>query len=94
MKKRKFILGGITGLLFMAFVAINVMVRQSYQGDTGISQITIMGLIAKAGGGDESGWDGEGHGTLVEGQTSGNRYCCPGSNDCAAIKMPDVRNCP
>lgn len=93
MKKRKFILGCLTGLLFMAFVVMNITVSMSYQGDEMAAKLTLTELAAQAQNGEESGYDGNGHGTLVEG-TSGKRYCCPGSNDCGAAKIPDDSWCP
>lgn len=93
MKQKKLIFGGLAGLLFMAFAVMNITVSMSYQGDEMAAKLTLTELAAQAQNGEESGYDGNGHGTLVEG-TSGNRYCCPGSNDCGAAKIPDDSWCP
>ncbi len=52
MRKRKFIFGGLAGLMFMAFVAMNLTVSQSYEKD-GTAQLTLTELAAKAQ------WEGE-----------------------------------
>lgn len=50
MRKRKFIFGGLAGLMFMAFVAVNLTVSQSYDQD-GTAQMALTELAAKAQGG-------------------------------------------
>ncbi|WP_236974531.1 hypothetical protein [Membranihabitans maritimus] len=55
MKKKRKILGIAGGLLFMAFVAVNLTVSQSYQGNESVAQLTLVELAAKAQSGDEHG---------------------------------------
>ena len=52
MKKRNFIFGGLAGVLFIAFTAVNVTVSQSYKQE-GTGQFTLHALNAKANSGAE-----------------------------------------
>ena len=93
MKIRKQILTGIGALAFMAVMALNVQLVQNPNGNQGLSGLTLMELAAKACCVQEDP-GGDSEGTLVEGSSSGNFYCCPGSNDCSAAEIPDESWCP
>lgn len=53
MQKRNFIFGGLAGLLFMVFTAVNVTVSQSYLKNTGKTGLSLKELTAKANTGGE-----------------------------------------
>lgn len=69
----------------MAFVAVNLTISQSYQGDESVAQLTLTELTAKA--------ITNGEGVLAESTTNPGKYgCCPGSRSCDHPQIPE-ENC-
>lgn len=73
MKERKFVIGALAGLLFMAFVALNLTISQNYQGDNAMNRFTLVDLAAEAQGGG-----GEYHGCYPLPAESTTYERCPG----------------
>ena len=57
MIQKKLIFGCLAGLLFMAFVVMNITASKSYQGDEMAAKLTLTELAAMAQNGDECVYD-------------------------------------
>lgn len=51
MKKRNLFFGGLAGLLFITFTALNLTISQNYQGQDVVNRFTLTELAAEAQGG-------------------------------------------
>ncbi|WP_236974534.1 hypothetical protein [Membranihabitans maritimus] len=83
MKKKRKILGIAGGLLFMAFVAVNLTVSRNYQGDESVVQLSLKELSAKAQTTDEC-WNPFTH-QVVPCNTRSD-FLCPGTQNTWVIR--------